>query len=75
MWEWYGVYKEYNSNKLFVQSNPIFIPKRSMKIKNKQLHKKYTKRRKDIPEPKHHIRWRHVKSKQRNKTRSKYGIR
>lgn len=73
MWDWYGTYKEYKSNKLFVQSNPIFIPKRSMKIKNKQLSKKYTKRRKDIPKQKGNICWRHIKNiKQRNKRRTKY---
>ena len=55
---------------VFNISNPIFIPKRSMKIKIKQLSKRYTKRRKDMPEPKyHHIRWRHVKNKKRNKRR------
>lgn len=70
MWDWYGTIKEYNAlNKIFQEHNPIFIPKRSMKIKNKLLKKRYSKRLKDIPEQKHHIRWRHVKSKKRNKRR------
>lgn len=55
-------------------SNPIFIPKRSMKIKNKQLSKRYTKRRKDVPKPKGNIiRWRDIRNrKQRNKRRIKH---
>lgn len=41
MWDWYGTIKEYNAlNKIFQEHNPIFIPKRSMKIKNKKRNKR-----------------------------------
>lgn len=69
MWDWYGKYKGYNIAEILQESNPKFIPKRSMKIKNKLLKKRYSKRLKDMPEQKHYIRWRHVKNKKRNKRR------
>lgn len=69
MWDWYGKYKGYNITGILQESNPKFIPNRGMKIKNKLLKKRYSKRLKDVPEQKHHIRWRHVESKKRNKRR------
>lgn len=41
MWDWYGTIKGYNAlGKIFQEHNPIFIPKRSMKIKNKKRNKR-----------------------------------
>lgn len=41
MWDWYGTIKEHNAlRKIFQEYNPIFIPKCSMKIKNKKRNKR-----------------------------------
>lgn len=71
MWDWYEVYKNYDLlNEAFQEGNPIFIPKRSMKIKNKLLKNRYSKRCKDKPKPRYHKLWCSIRNKkQRNKRR------